>query len=227
MQKMDSRDFVTKLLRIAEDRKTVYMWGTFGTPVTESAISGKAKQYPSWYTSAKQAALRKFIGRGYFGFDCVGLIKGVFWGWSGNAGATYGGAKYASNSVPDVSADGMLAKLENVSTDFSNITSGEAVWMSGHIGVYAGNGKVVECTPSWENGVQVTACWNIGKITGLNGRKWVKHGKLPYVSYAQKGMTVKEFQKAFGLEVDGIVGPITKAKMKEALGLINQYMKGN
>jgi peptidoglycan L-alanyl-D-glutamate endopeptidase CwlK len=39
-------------------------------------------------------------------------------------------------------------------------------------------------------------------------------------------MTVKTFQKAFGLESDGIVGPITKAKMQEVLTLINKYVKG-
>jgi hypothetical protein len=39
-------------------------------------------------------------------------------------------------------------------------------------------------------------------------------------------MTVKDFQKAFGLEVDGIAGPITKAKMQEVLKLINKYVKG-
>lgn len=39
-------------------------------------------------------------------------------------------------------------------------------------------------------------------------------------------MTVKDFQKAFGLDDDGIIGPITKAKMKEALTLINKYVKG-
>jgi peptidoglycan L-alanyl-D-glutamate endopeptidase CwlK len=39
-------------------------------------------------------------------------------------------------------------------------------------------------------------------------------------------MTVKEFQKAFGLEADGIVGKLTIAKMKQVLALINKYVKG-
>jgi hypothetical protein len=42
----------------------------------------------------------------------------------------------------------------------------------------------VECTPKWENKVQITAC-NCTKA-GYNRRDWVKHGKLPYVSYEQK-----------------------------------------
>lgn len=42
---------------------------------------------------------------------------------------------------------------------------------------------MIECTPSFKNCVQVTACWNIGKIPGMSGRKWTKHGKLPYITY--------------------------------------------
>jgi peptidoglycan L-alanyl-D-glutamate endopeptidase CwlK len=41
-----------------------------------------------------------------------------------------------------------------------------------------------------------------------------------------RDMTVKEFQKSFGLEADGIVGKITKGKMQEVLTLINKYVKG-
>jgi peptidoglycan L-alanyl-D-glutamate endopeptidase CwlK len=39
-------------------------------------------------------------------------------------------------------------------------------------------------------------------------------------------MTVVEFQEAFGLKVDNVAGPITKAKMSEVLKLINKYVKG-
>lgn len=118
-----------------------------------------------------------------YGFDCVCLIKGVLWGWNGNASKTYGGAGYAVNGVPDIGADTMITKCSGVSTDFSKIVPGEAVWLSGHIGVYIGGGKVIECTPAFKNCVQVTACLNIGAISGMNGRRWTKHGKLPYITY--------------------------------------------
>lgn len=180
---MNNKEFISKLKDIVNNYKTVYMWGVFGSPVTESIITAKSKQYPSWYTAERQASFRKLIGKGYFGFDCVNLIKAILWGWNGDASKTYGGAKYASNGVPDVSADGMLTKLLDVSSDFSKIEIGEAVWIKGHIGVYIGDGKVIECTPKWKNGVQITACLNIGNISGLNGRRWTKHGKLPYITY--------------------------------------------
>lgn len=110
-------------------------------------------------------------------------IKGVLWGWCGDASKTYGGASYASGGVPDIGADTMITKCSGLSTDFSRIVPGEAVWLKGHIGVYIGGGKVIECSPAFKNCVQVTACLNIGAISGLNGRRWTKHGKLPYITY--------------------------------------------
>lgn len=59
--------------------------------------------------------------------------------------------------------------------------------MKGHIGVYIGGGKVIECSSAFKNCVQVTACLNIGAISGMNGRRWVKHGKLPYITYDNTG----------------------------------------
>ena len=43
---------------------------------------------------------------------------------------------------------------------------------------------VIECSPAFENRVQVTECRNVQKTAGLNGRKWTRHGKLPYISYS-------------------------------------------
>lgn len=188
MANMKAKVLVEKAVDIAKNYNTVYMWGVFGAPVTESVIAGKAKQYPSWYTSAKQAAFRKLVGKGYFGFDCVCLIKGILWGWSGNQSKTYGGASYASNGVPDIGADTMIARCQNVSTTgWANMVPGEAVWCSGHIGIYIGDGLAVECTPAWENKVQITAVKNIGAKTGYNARTWTKHGKLPWVDYSESG----------------------------------------
>ena len=57
------------------------------------------------------------------------------------------------------------------------------MWLSGHIGIYIGDGLVVECSPKWENGVQITALANLGTKAGYNARKWTKWGKLPYIDY--------------------------------------------
>lgn len=181
---MKASELVQKHIDVAKNYKTVYMWGCFGMPVTEQIIKEKSAQYPSWYTASKQASFRQLIGKDYFGFDCVNLTKGILWGWNGNKNAYYGGAKYASNSVPDVSADGMIQKCKDVSTTgWDKMLPGEGLWMTGHWGLYIGDGLAVECTPVWKNGVQITAVTNIASKSGYNGRRWTKHGKLPWVEY--------------------------------------------
>ena len=172
-----ANEFVERLKCIATECNTVYAWGMFGSPITRSVVKAKAKQYPKWYTTEKiNTVFDPLYGKAW-GFDCIGLVKGVLWGWNANSGAVY-----ASNGVPDISADAMITKCTSVSTDFTSLSVGEFLWMKGHCGIYIGDGLVVESTPKWNNGVQITA---IGK------RTWTKHGKLPYVSYgAREGKTV-------------------------------------
>ena len=107
---MKASELVRRHIDVAKNYKTVYMWGCFGAPVGETIIDEKSAQYPDWYTGGRVTYLRSLIGKVVYGFDCVNLTKGILWGWNGNKNAYYGGARYASNSVPDVSADGMIAK---------------------------------------------------------------------------------------------------------------------
>ena len=172
-----------RCLDVAQNYKTLYVMGCFGAPMT----AANKKRYTQNHTYNKQAARTKMINAvsaDTFGFDCVCLIKGLLWGWCGDKTKTYGGASYAVNGVPDIGADTMITKCKDVSTaGWANMEVGEALWVKGHIGIYIGNGLAVECTPSWENKVQVTAVKNIGTKSGYNARTWTKHGKLPYVTY--------------------------------------------
>ena len=84
----------------------------------------------------------------------------------------------------DVGADGMIAKCTGVSTTgWASMVPGEAVWLSGHIGIYIGDGLAVESSPAFANKVQITAVANIGKKAGYSARTWTKHGKIPWVDY--------------------------------------------
>lgn len=142
------------------------------------------KRYTSNYAYNKKAERTALINAATadtFGFDCVCLLKGILWGWNGDASRTYGGASYAANGVPDIGADSIIGVCSEVSTDFSHLEVGELVWMSGHVGAYVGDGLVVECTPAWDNKVQLTACNRT--ISGYHRRDWAKHGKLPYLAY--------------------------------------------
>ena len=240
---MKSNDFASKLYSIATSKKTVYAWGMFGSPISSSIVSGKAKQYPEWYTDAKiKGVFAPLYGSNppTWGFDCVGLIKAVLWGWKGDISKSYGGATYCSNGVPDVSADTMIGKCSEVSTDFSNISIGEFLWVKGHCGIYIGNGQVVESTPAWKNGVQVTS---------LKARNWLKHGKLPWVEYSDKevnntvsielsvlqkgskGKQVKTLQRllngfGYNLDVDGSFGVLTQSALRSYQKAYNLEVDG-
>lgn len=190
---MTNFELVERATKIA-GLKTVYMWGVFGSVVTEELIMQKAKQYPSWYTAEKIKLFRSMVGKGYWAFDCVNLIKAILWGWNGDTKKNYGGAVYASNKVPDASADGFFKLCQNKTANFANIQVGDCVWMPGHIGIYIGNRKVIECSPKWKNGVQITALNNIGTVTGLNGRKWTQTGKNPFITYAVPADPLAEYK---------------------------------
>lgn len=187
---MTGEQLAQKALNIAENYKTSYIWGGLGRPITEAYLQDAIKQYS--VNSDYAARARRYVGQSKaFFFDCVGLIKCILWGWSGDSSKSRGGAVYGSNGVPDITADAMINKCSGVSTDFSNVQVGEALWCKGHIGIYIGNGLGVECTPAWKNGVQVTAVSNICSKNGYNSRKWTKHGKLPYVTYGASASAAK------------------------------------
>lgn len=187
MAVMTNTEFVKKLKDAATNFKTLYVMGCFGAPMN-AANKTRYTANHSYNKQAARTAMIRAASEDTFGFDCVCLIKGILWGWCGNTSKTYGGAGYAVNGVPDIGADSMITKCSDISTDFTNLVPGEAVWMKGHIGVYVGDGLAVECTPKWENKVQITAC-NCSK-SGYNRRNWTKHGKLPYIEYV--GSTVVE-----------------------------------
>ena len=174
---MTNKELAAKLINVAKNYKTLYVMGCFGAPMTASNKK-RYTQNHSYNRQPERTAMINAASADTFGFDCVCLIKGLLWGWNGNKNAVYGGATYTSNGVPDIGADQMIKVCKNVTTDFSKIEVGEAVWLEGHIGVYVGDGLAVECTPRWANKVQLTACNR--NVSGYNRRNWTKHGKLPY-----------------------------------------------
>ena len=197
----------------AKNFKTLYVMGCFGAPMN---AKNKARYTTNcaYNKDAARAAMINAASADTFGFDCVCFIKGLLWGWNGNAAHVYGGAEYKSNGVPDCSADKMITLCTDVSTDFNNIAVGEMVWMKGHCGIYIGNGLAVEATPKWENKVQITAC-NCDKA-GYNRRDWTKHGKLPYVEYTEEKQSNETYIVQVGSYGDPNAAAAMVAKLKAA-----------
>ncbi|MCM1299961.1 MAG: hypothetical protein NC203_09725 [Firmicutes bacterium] len=176
-------ELASKAIEVAEKYKTLYVMCCFGAPMNNTNKERYINE-DRYNTQTERAKLINAASSDTFGFDCVNLIKGLLWGWNGDKSKKYGGAVYQSNGVPDIDANVMMNRCKSISDDFSKIEVGEAVGMTGHIGIYVGNGLVVESTPAWKNCVQLTAVGNIGAKAGYPTRTWVRHGKLPYISYA-------------------------------------------
>ena len=154
-----------------------YWYGTFGQNATESLYYQKKKQYPSLYTA------NDFSNQ--FGkkvHDCIGLIKGYIWCDNANDKAP----KYQSNGCPDVNEEMMYAaatKKGEIST--MPDVEGVCVFMPGHVGVYIGNGKVVEARGH-----------SYGVIkTDLKYRGWTKWCYCPYIEYDNEKNEKKNYVK--------------------------------
>lgn len=146
-------------------------------------------------------------------FDCICLVKGILWGWKADLNLKHGGAIYASKGVPDYGETRFFNLCHNISTDFSRIHVGEMLWMKGHVGIYIGNGYVIEATKGWKKNKVVKSKVSKDGTSSLNGvkrLKWLKHGYIPYVEYEKEpeqfnltrllkkgctGKDVKELQK--------------------------------
>lgn len=165
--------------------KTVYMWGGIYRPVTEKYIQDLYKIYgKKQYPDSRIADLRKCIGKGYYGIDCVGLVKSYY--WSGKAVGGKGSPNYDKAGFPDVNATTMFnAAKEKGTIDKLPEIPGLILYSTKHphVGVYIGNGYVIESTLS-ARGDGVSKA----RVTDWNG--WTHWFKCPYIAYEEEKATV-------------------------------------
>lgn len=224
---MKVNEFLDRL-EAAANMPTLYAMGTYGHVLTDDQSRARVIAANAYNEKPARVKMIMDAPKGTFCFDCSGLVKGILWGFCGAPKTTYGGAKYAGEGVPDLNAAGLLDVCNNVRSADVYPTPGGLLYMPGHCGIYAGGDKVIECSPKWENGVQ---------ITDIHARKWKKCGLLPYVDYgplAPKGYTIpavtlrrghigmgvlqlQECLNALGadLEEDARFGPKTESALKE------------
>lgn len=164
---MFTGEMLARWAEMALEKGAKYWYGTCWYEADESLLTRKAEQYPAHYTAGRMATYRKHVAEGRMVCDCVGLIKGFFWTANGTQEN-----KYRANNCPDTSANGMI-KLCTETGTLSNMPEerGLILWRSGHVGVYIGNGKVIEAR-GFKYGVVKT---------NLHSRGWQKWGRLPEV----------------------------------------------
>lgn len=119
------------------DQGARYWFGCFGQAASESLRSVKAKQYPSHYKGSRNKQYEKDIKEKRIVTDCSGLIKGFM--------MMHDNGQIVYTPSLDLGANGYYNKATEKGRikDMPDIP-GLAVWKSGHIGVYVGNGKVIE-----------------------------------------------------------------------------------
>ena len=145
---------------------TVYAWGGLMRLASVNYINQLKSMYPSYYGSARVSYLNKLIGKSYM-CDCVGLIKSYYFG--GFTSPYYDGSK-------DISTKGFYDRApERGNIDTIPEIPGLITYMDGHVGVYVGDGKVIECT---------LGAYGDGVVkTNLQGRGWTHWLKSPYIDY--------------------------------------------
>ena len=141
-----------------------YWWGTFGQRADGALYAQKKAQYPGYYT-----ATDFYTQYGQKVHDCVGLIKGYLWCESPDSLPRY-------NAAQDVAVEGLYKKC-NRKGDISTLpeTPGVGVFMRdmGHVGVYIGNGEVVEA---------MGHAYGVVK-TQLHNRNWSLWGMPSWLTY--------------------------------------------
>ena len=144
-----------------------YWWGTFGQTASASLFNQKRTQYPVEYAAHYGAEVASQYGQKVH--DCVGLIKGYLWCDTPDSEPIYKAAQ-------DVAVSGLFMVCpENGSIDTMPDIPGVCVFMRdmSHVGVYIGDGYVVEATGHARGVVK----------SKLAGRGWGLWGKPSWISY--------------------------------------------
>lgn len=161
---------LVKWAKYAQENGWGYVWGSHGNLLDKTELERLESVFGTHVTDYDDFIRHNWLGKRTA--DCVGLIKG--YGWYDTES---GKIAVGSNGMQDVTADGMFsAATEKGTIDTIPEIPGLAVWHEGHIGIYIGNGEVIEAMGTQYGVVK----------TQLKNGKWTHWLKVPYIQYTDK-----------------------------------------
>lgn len=176
-----------------------YLYAAKGEIATRNKIISWSDLYPSYYTSSRKNKALQYAGD--IATDCSGLISWL-------TGIIRSSQGYYNTAV----MKGTITSIPEI--------PGLAVWRKGHIGIYIGNGSVIEAK-GMDYGVVKT------KLSTGTWTHWIKLKDIVYdytpvkditktspkidIMWAQWRLNLK---RNAGLEIDGIYGTKTIAAYK-------------
>ena len=159
-----------------------------------------ASDFVSWCKEQKNKANAYRLGgigryeNGVRIFDCVGLIKCFMWHDYSEKNASY-----YNKEVPDKNETGFFNEATEKGTiDTIPEIPGLMVYQPGHIGVYLGNGEVIEATAAFDKKIVITYFKGNHPDTSYKRATWTHWFKMPYLNYDVQEETNGEFAHALG-----------------------------
>lgn len=196
-----------------------YVMGTNCRVLTASRLQSLINTNPAkWFTKERITQCKKWLGQ--VTADCHGLIEGYLNDTDQDGEVESGEGTY------DTAADNAYNKatIKGAISTMDKSIIGLCVRYKGHVGIYIGNGKVVEA-----RGFNYGVC-----ITNLSARPWTHWYEHPEIEYKKvkrvlkltsprmKGEDVKELQRLIGVDDDGVYGPDTDDRVNEILELLGR-----
>lgn len=157
-----------------------YWFGSSVDKCTDELCEKLSAMYPTQYSASKKKKMQEAITKKKVCTDASGLIKGFFWTNGGTGVLDYinGVGDFEVNHdngyIQDIGADAIFSFCKSEGAECGDIATmpdvaGVLVFSSGHVGVYIGDGCVIEAR-GFSYGVVCTK---------LDERPWKKWAYLP------------------------------------------------
>jgi len=195
-----------------------YNYGLYGKVLTMALLNAKTSQYPAHYGASRRVENERRVKAGLRACDCVGLIKWYLWlheGLEPRYNVPAGTDRSANSTYSAAKVKGTISTMPEI--------PGLCVWYDGHIGVYCGNGKVIEAR-GFAYGVVETALTKTS-----NPRKWTHWLEHPEIDYSAGASTPPiqppapddKYPLGFGARTlrQGVTGPDVTALQRVLIDL--------